>query len=282
MQRLLSVFIFSIAAVAQSKPAADLIVTNAKVWTVDKAYPSAQAVAVLGDRIVAVGSPADVDAWRGPHTHVLNAGGKLLLPGFNDAHVHFVFGGEQLESVQLNDATSPEEFAGRIGERARKTPKEEWIRGGNWDETKWKPATLPTKELIDKLTPNTPVFVVRYDGHMGLANSVALRLAGVTAQTPDPPGGVIVRDAQGNPTGALKDAAMDYVSKVIPPLSHEQRSHAVKLALAHAASLGVTSVQNMNPDYEDIAVYAELLQRGELTARIYAAPLIPSVDDQVK
>jgi predicted amidohydrolase YtcJ len=117
---------------------------------------------------------------------------------------------------------------------------------------------------------------------MSLANSIALRLAGVTASTPDPPGGSIVRDAQGNPTGALKDAAMDYVFKVIPPLSHDQRLHAVQRALSHAASLGVTSVQDMNPEYADIAVYSELLDRGQLTARIYAAPLITQVDDQVK
>ncbi len=251
IERLVAVFIISIGAAAQSQPAADLIITHAKVWTVDKVHPSAQAVALLGDRIVAVGSAADVDAWRGPHTHVLNAGGKLLLPGFNDAHVHFVSGGEQLESVQLNDATSPEEFADRIGERARKTPKEEWIRGGNWDETKWKPATLPTKELIDKLTPNTPVFVLRYDGHMGLANSAALRLAGITAQTPDPPGGVMVRDAQANPTGILKDAATEYINRVIPPMSHEQRLRTIRRALAHAASLGVTSIQDMNDEYSD-------------------------------
>jgi len=286
MPRLVAVFIISIAAVAQSKPAADLIITHAKVWTVDKAHPSAQAVAVLDDRIVAVGSAADVEAWRGPHTQVLNAGGKLLLPGFNDAHVHFVFGGEQLESVQLNDATSPEEFAGRIRERAGKTSKEEWIRGGNWDETKWNPATLPTKELIDKLTPNTAVFVVRYDGHMGLANSVALRLAGITAQTPDPPGGVIVRDAQGNPTGILKDAATEYVNRVIPPMSHEQRLRTIRRALAHAASLGVTSIQDMNDEYSDsyadIEAYAELLEQGELTARVYVAPSISDWQDQAK
>ena len=269
-------------AFAQSKPTADLIITNAKVWTVDKTHPAAQAVAVLGDRIVALGSNADIDAWRSASTRVINAAGKLLLPGFNDAHVHFVSGGLQLDSVQLNDATSGAEFARRIGEQAKKTPKGEWIVGGDWDETKWDPARLPTKELIDPLTSETPVFVSRYDGHMSLANSVALRLAGVTAQTPDPPGGAIVRDAQGNPTGALKDAAMDYVYKVIPPLSHEKRLHAVKRALAHAASVGVTSVQDMNPEYDDVAVYSELLRRGELTTRIYAAPLIAQVDDQAK
>lgn len=271
-----------VQALSQPKPAADLIITNAKVWTVDNAHPTAQAVAVLGDRIVGVGTNPEVEAWHGAATRVIDAGGKLLLPGFNDAHVHFVSGGLQLDAVQLNDATSAEEFVRRIGERARKTPKGEWILGGDWDETKWNPATLPTKELIDPATPDSPVFVFRYDGHMALANSVALRLAGVTAQTPDPPGGVIVRDAKGNPTGALKDAATDLVDRVIPNLSHEQRVHAVKRALAYAATLGVTSVQHMNPDYADIAVYAELLQRGELNTRVYAAPYIMDVEDQAK
>ena len=267
---------------AQSKSAADLIIRNAKVWTVDKDHPTAQAVAVLGDRIVAVGSNEDVEAWRGARTRTVDASGKLLLPGFNDSHVHFVDGGLSLDRVQLNDASSAAEFARRIGEQAGKTPKGEWVTSGDWDETKWTPAAMPTKELIDPLTPDTPVFVSRYDGHMALANSVTLRLAGITAQTPDPPGGVIVHDAQGNPTGALKDAAMDYVYKIAPPLSHDARLRAVKRALAHAASLGVTSVQHMNPEYADIAVYSELLERGELTTRIYAAPLIPGVDDQVK
>src|SRR5579862_5959012 len=267
---------------AQSAPAADLIIRNAKIWTVDQTRPTAQAVAVLRDRIVAVGSNDEVEAWHGAHTRAIDASGKLLLPGFNDSHVHFVDGGVSLDSVQLNDATSATEFARRIGEQARKTPKGEWVMSGDWDETKWTPAAMPTKELIDPLTPDTPVFVSRYDGHMALANSLTLRLAGITAQTPDPPGGVIMRDAQGNPTGALKDAAMDYVFKAAPPLSHDARLRAVKRALAHAASLGVTSVQHMNPEYADIAVYSELLERGELTARIYAAPLITGVDDQVK
>lgn len=279
---LTSILPFSRPGCAQSKPAAELIITNAKIWTVDKSLPTAQAVAVIGERIVAVGSNAEIDAWRGPATRVIDAGGKLLLPGFNDAHVHFVSGGEQLDNIQLNDATSAQEFARRIAERAKTTPKGEWILGGNWDETKWHPPDMPTKELIDAVTADIPVFVSRYDGHMGLANSVALRLAGVTAQTPDPPGGRIVRDAQGNPTGALKDAATDYIYKVIPPLSHDQRMKVVKRALAYAASVGVTSVQHMDAGYADIAVYDQLLQRGELTLRIYAAPLITHVDDQAK
>jgi len=266
----------------QSKPAADFIITNAKIWTVDKSLPMAQAVAVLGDRIVAVGSDTDIDNWQGPKTRLIDGAGRLLLPGFNDAHVHFVSGGMQLDNIQLNDASTQEEFARRIGERAKVTAKGEWILGGNWDETKWNPPNMPTKELIDALAPNTPVFVSRYDGHMGLANSVALRLAGITAKTPDPPGGTVVRDAQGNPTGALKDAATAYIDRVIPPLSHDQRVKIVKRALAHAASVGVTSVQHMVASYEDIGVYSELLQRDELTARIYAAPSITRVDDLAK
>lgn len=284
--RVFSLFIlgwtFAISLRAQSKPAADLIISNARIWTVDHEHPTAQAVAVLGERIVAVGSNSDIESWRGPHTQTIDAGGKLLLPGFNDAHVHFMSGGFQLDSVQLTDATSADEFVRRIAEQAKKTPKGEWIQGGDWDETKWSPAKLPTREMIDAVTPDIPVFLWRYDGHMALANSLALRLAGVTAKTPDPPGGVIVRDAQGNPTGALKDAANSFVDKVIPPYSREQRLKAVKRALAHAASLGVTSVQNMDPDYADIAVYSELQERGELTTRIYAAPLIDQVDDQAK
>ena len=274
--------IFALLMSAQSKPAADLIITHAKVWTVDQANPSAQAVAIIGDRIVAVGSDAAIDSWRGSSTKVLDAGGKRLLPGFNDAHVHFIDGGAQLDNVQLNDVTSAQEFARRVGEQVKKTPKRAWVLGGDWDETKWNPPQLPTKDLIDGLTPDTPVFVSRYDGHMGLANSLALRMANITANTPDPPGGVVVRDPQGNPTGALKDAAMDYIYQAIPARSHAERMRAAKRALTHAASLGVTSVQHMNPDYEDIAVYSELLRAGELTARIYAAPLIPAVDDLAK
>ena len=266
----------------QQRPAADVIITNAKIWTGDKAHPSATGVAVLRDRIVAVGSNDDVKAWQGSQTKVIDAQGKFLVPGFNDSHVHFMPGGMALDAVQLNDATSAQEFVRRIGDRAKNTPKGEWIQGGDWDETKWTPAVLPTHELIDPVTPDTPVSVNRYDGHMILVNAVVLKMAGITAKTPDPPGGEIVRDAKGEPTGALKDAAQDLVSQVIPPLSHEHRLQIARRSLAHAASLGVTSVQDMNPEFEDIAAYAELEQRGELTARIYAAPLISQVDDLTK
>src|SRR5215211_5714647 len=181
-------------AKGQSKPSATLIVTNAAVYTVDKRQPKAEAVAVIGDRIVAVASGADIDLWRGPQTKVMDAGGKLLLPGFNDAHVHFIQGGAQLEQVQLTDAATPEEFTKRIAAQIKKTPKGEWILGGRWDETKWPQPDLPTKDLIDPVTGDIPTFVERYDGHEALANTAAMKLAGIDAKTPDVAGGVIVRD----------------------------------------------------------------------------------------
>ena len=267
---------------AQTKPAADLIITNAKIWTVDKVRPQAEALAIVGERIVAVGSAADMDVWHGPQTKVVDAQGRLLLPGFNDAHVHFVDGGEHLQEVQLKDTTTPQEFAERIAQRAKKTPKGEWVTGGDWDEQKWSPAELPTRQLIDPVTPNTPVFVNRYDGHESLANSVALGLANITAKTPDPPGGEIIRDAQGNPTGVLRDAAQDLVAKVMPPMSHSRRMRAIKQAMDYAASLGVTSVQDMNPSYDDVKAYSELQEKGQLTLRIYVAPMETEWKDQAK
>jgi predicted amidohydrolase YtcJ len=283
MRRLSAILLllFASAAWPQTRRQADLIITNAKVWTVDPALPRAEAVAVLGERIVAVGTAAEVDAWRGAHTKVVDAGNRLLLPGFNDAHVHFITGGMQLDSVDLKDAATADEFRARLARRAAMHPGE-WITGGDWDEEKWSPPRLPTKNLIDDVTGSTPVFVNRYDGHEALANSAALKLAGITAATAAPKGGEIVRDASGNPTGVLKDAAMDLVFKVIPPLTPQRRLEAARRALAYAASLGVTSVQDMNPEYADVAAYALLAERGELTARIYAAPLITGWDDQAK
>lgn len=272
----------ALVANAESKPSATLIVTNAAVYTVDKQQPKAEAVAVIGDRIVAVGSRADIDLWRGPQTKVIDAGGKLLLPGFNDAHAHFLQGGAQLDQAQLTDAATPEELAKRIAAQVKKTAKGEWILGGRWDETKWPNQELPTKALVDPVTGDTPIFVERYDGHEALANSAAMKLAGVDAKTPDVPGGVIVRDASGNPTGVFKDAAMPLVYKAIPPMTHEQRLRAARGAMKHAASLGVTSVQHMNPEFADVAAYSELAEKGELTTRIYAAPMETDWRDQAK
>src|SRR6266513_278436 len=276
------VLVTAMYANTQPKPSATLIITNAAVYTVDKQHPRADAVAAIGDRVVAVGSSAEINSWRGPSTRVIDAGGKLVLPGFNDAHVHFIQRGAQLEQVQLTDAATPEEFAKRIAAQIKKTPKGEWILGGRWDETKWPKPELPTKDLVDPVTNDIPLFVERYDGHEALANSVAMKLAGVDAKTPDVPGGVIMRDASGNPTGVFKDAAMTLIYKAIPPMTHEQRLRAARGALKHAASLGVTSVQHMNPEFADVAAYSELAEKGELTTRIYAVPMETDWRDQAK
>src|ERR1044072_1741858 len=154
-----SIVMAAVAANPEAKPSATLIVTNTAVLTGDKQHPKAEAVAIIGARIVALGSRADIDLWRGPKTKVIDAGGKLLLPGFNDAHVHFIQGGAQLEQVQLTDAATPEEFVKRIAAQVTKAPKGEWILGGRWDETKWPKPELPTKDLVDPVTGDIPIFV---------------------------------------------------------------------------------------------------------------------------
>jgi predicted amidohydrolase YtcJ len=254
--------------VASAQPAASLVLLNGKIWTVNEAQPRAEAVACLGSRIVAVGSNGEIRKWIGAGTEVLDLAGKLVLPGFNDAHVHFFSGGENLASVQLRDAKSEEEFRKRIAEFAAKQPSGRWISGGGWDHENWTPARLPTRQSIDAVTAGHPVFVNRLDGHMGLANSQALQLAGISRDTPDPPGGTIVRDAAGEPTGVLKDAAMERMYRAIPAPSEDQVADAVRAAMLYAAQNGVTSVQDMSAAPEILRVYQALLARGELTVRI--------------
>ena len=248
---------------------ADLVIKNANIRTMDDKRSVVRAMAVANGRIIALGTDDEIAKLVGRKTQVIDAGGKTIIPGFNDAHLHFVPGGEQLSLVDLRSSQSPEEFAQRIKDYAAKLKEGEWITGGRWDHENWKPANLPTKELIDKVTPNNPVFVNRLDGHMAVANSLALKLAGVTKDTKDVAGGVIVRDANGEPTGVLKDAAMDLVSRVIPDPTFAQRLAAAEAATNYAASLGVTSAQDMQAN-QNLAVYQTLLQQGKLKTRLYA------------
>jgi hypothetical protein len=255
--------------------APEILILNAAVRTMDEAQPQAEAVAIAGNRILAVGSTARLSVLAGPKTRVIEAGGRSVLPGFNDAHVHWLSGGFSITNVDLRDAASPEEFARRIGNFATNLPKGRWILDGNWDHEKWPGAPLPTRRLIDAATPDNPVFVSRLDGHMALANSLALKLSGVTKDTPDVAGGLIVCDANGEPTGVLKDAAMSLVQGVVPAPSWEEKLAAARAATAHAASLGVTSVQDMSAD-EDAGLYQYQLERGELKTRLYAVRSIMS------
>jgi predicted amidohydrolase YtcJ len=261
------------SATAQQPPA-DLVILHGHVWTVDHAHPQAEAVAIHGNRIVAVGSDAEIVKWIGPATKKIDAQGKSVLPGFIDAHVHFSSGGGEISGVQLRDAATPQEFARRIAEHAKKLPKGEWMRGGTWDHELWGGNPLPSHDWIDALAPETPVFVTRYDGHMALANGLALRLAGITRETKDPPGGAIVRDKDGNPTGLLKDAAMGLVDLVIPAPSEEQLLRMIQAAMAEARRFGVTSVHDISST-EDVRAYQTLAARDGLTLRIYCITPLP-------
>lgn len=254
----------------------DLVIVNATVRTMDPRTPVAEALAIVGNRIAAAGSTDEIRRLAGAGTRVIDAGGRLVLPGFNDAHVHFLSGGFSLSSVDLRDAKSPEEMARRLAEFAAKRPKGRWITGGSWDHENWPGAPLPTRQMIDAATPDHPVLVSRLDGHMSLANSLALRLANVTKDTPDPPGGVIVRDpATGEPTGVLKDAAEGLVERVIPPKTFEEKHAAAIAATNYAAQLGVTSLADMSSG-ADVGIYQHMLERGELKTRIYAIRSITS------
>jgi hypothetical protein len=204
--------------------------------------------------------------------------GRRVVPGFNDAHVHFFWGGQGLASLQLRDVTSHAEFRQRVGDYARARRPGEWIVDGNWDEQKWKPAALPAHEWIDEVTPNNPVWINRSDGHMMLANAFAMTLAGITKNTPDIPGGVIVRDKDGNPTGIFKDAAKDLVERVIPPPTDGQVDEALLAAQNHALDNGVTSVQDMGftgshaADMQALVVrgYQRLMASGKWKVRVSA------------
>ena len=265
--------IANFTSVSAQKIAADLVIINARVRTMNDSQPNAEAVAVAGNRIVAVGSNAAIKNLIGANTKTIDAGGRLVLPGFNDAHVHFLESGFQLSNVDLRSAKSPAEFVRRIKEYAAKLPKGQWILGGNWDHENWTPNELPTAELIDAATPDNPVFIYRLDGHSALANSLALKLAGVDKNTKDVAGGEIVRAAAGNPTGILKDAAMDFVTKTIPDYSFDEKLRAAAAMSDYAASFGVTSIQNMTPGV-DVGVFQELLRLHKLKTRVYlAAPL---------
>lgn len=247
---------------------ADLVITNANIRTMDAKRTIARSIATLNGKIIAIGSDADTKSLVGANTRVIDASGKTIVPGFNDAHVHFMETGQQLSSVDLRSAQTPEEFVARIKAFAAKLPKGRWILGGKWDHENWKPNNLPTAAMIDAATPDNPVFVDRLDGHMALANSLAMKLATVSKNTKDVDGGLIVRDGEGNPTGVFKDAAMSYIAKVIPDPSWEERLEAGIAATNYATTLGVTSVQDMSAG-TDVGVYQELQRQGNLKTRVY-------------
>jgi predicted amidohydrolase YtcJ len=275
--KLLSILFFG-ASLLPLQAQVDLVALHGKVWTENPQQPEAEAFAVAGKRILAVGTDTEIQKLAGPGTKVLDLRGRRVVPGFNDAHVHLFAGGQGLAGVQLRDVASRRQFQQRIGDFARTRPVGEWILDGEWDEQKWTPVELPTHEWIDAVTADHPVWVQRSDGHMMLANALAMKLAGVTKLTPDVPGGVIVRDQDGNPTGIFKDAAKDLVERVIPPPTDGQIEAAILAAQNYAFDNGVTSVQDMGfigvkaADMQALVLanYQRLLDQGKLKLRISA------------
>ena len=259
---------------------ADLVVVGAKIWTGESARPQATALACRDGRLVVVGRDAAAKALVGPATRVVDAHGRRLIPGFIDAHTHFVEGGFELLGADLRLASSPDEFVHRFADYAKNVPGDRWILDVVWDQTRWPGAPLPRKEWLDPVSEDHPVFIQRLDGHMAVANSRALALAGITRDTPDPDGGIIVRDPDTRePTGALKDAAMALVEKTIPEPSPGEIEDALRAAMKHAAEVGVTSIQDITlwPQYP---VMKKLHDAGRLTVRIYARTPLPTWERQ--
>jgi len=261
---------FTVLVAAEGGLMADLVLFNGKIFTVEKSMPWAQAVAIHDGKFVAVGSDEEVKRLIGNGTQAIDLQGQLALPGFNDAHLHFANGGLYLLGIDLRPARDEKEFVSILKDYIRKLPAGEWVTGGNWDHENWPSKKHPRKELINAVTSDHPVLVQRLDGHMALANSLALKLAGITRDTPNPQGGEIVKDKKsGEPTGILRDNACDLVDAVIPPLSRSRREQAIRAAMRHAQELGVTSIQDNSSD-ADLEIYQELLARGELGVRINA------------
>lgn len=257
---------------ARSTPVAspaDTVLVNGTIHTVDPGRPRAQALAIRGDRLLVVGSDDEVLAWRGPETTVIDLGGRAVVPGLHDAHGHLVGLGQSLEVLDLRQARDVRELAARVAARAAETPAGSWIVGRGWDQNAWPGAAWPTAADLDPVTPDHPVLLTRIDGHAAVANRRALDAAGVTADTPDPEGGRVLRDDDGQPTGVLVDAAMSLVSRHVPPPTPEVLRRRIALADATLARLGVTTVHDAGVPLDTVHVYRTMVDEGALSTRLY-------------
>ena len=252
---------------------ADEIVVHARIYTVNEKQPWAEALAIRGEKIVAVGTDHEIDAYRGTSTRVIDAAGRLVLPGFEDCHIHFMDGSLGLDQVDLNDARTVPEIQKRVKTYAASHPKdkEPWITGMGWTYPTFGAAALPDKKILDEVVPDRPVYLVAFDGHSSWANSKALEMAGITKQTPDPPNGKIVRDTNGDATGALKESAGSLVGSHMPKPTREERLAALRHGIREANKFGLTRVQSAGQDFEYLDFLDELRRNGELTLRFYVA-----------
>jgi len=263
-----------VSAQTAQKPKADLIFTHGNIYTgvVDAASSlgagqRSEALAILGDRIIAIGKRDEIMKLKGPETKIVDLEGHFVMPGFNDAHMHLASAGLEKMNVNLTGVKTLDEFRDRILARVEKAAPGDWIVGGGWDETLWPVKVLPTRWDVDEVSSSHPVFLTRVDGHIAVANTRALQLASITVATRDPDGGKIDRDEAGTPTGILREKAQEAVDAAIPKPTHDKRRQAIELALADLASHGVTSAQDYS-QWDDFQIYEELERDGKLTARI--------------
>ncbi|HSZ60459.1 MAG TPA: amidohydrolase [Terriglobales bacterium] len=264
----------SAPAAANGKPKADVIFIHGNIYTgvVDPTASlgsgkRSEALAIVGDHILAVGARDEVMKFKGTETKVVDLEGHFVMPGFNDAHMHMASAGLEKMNVDLVGAKTLDEFRDRIHAKVEKAEPGEWIVGEGWDETLWPVKALPSRWDVDEVSGDHPVYLERVDGHIGVANTRALQLASITVATRDPDGGKIDRDESGTPTGILREKAQAAMNVAIPKPSHEKRRHAIELALADLADHGITSAQDFS-QWDDFQIYEEIEHDGKLTARI--------------
>src|ERR1051325_8407209 len=268
---LASVLLLTLTTAPQrAQSAADIVFKNGNVYTANDKAPRAQAIAVKGDRIVFVGTNEAAQKFVGTSTRVVDLKGSTVLPGFTDSHQHLSGVGQREMTLNLEGTTSLDDLLAKVKARVDQTKPGEWVTGRGWIETHWQPANFPTRWDLDKVSPNNPVILGRADGHGAVANSAALKLAGVDKSTPNPFGGEISKDKQsGEPNGMLLDAAQGLVRRRVPPTSHQDEERAVELGVKRDIALGWTQIQDAGGTYDEVNVFKKLYAAGTIKLRIY-------------
>jgi len=275
----LSLFLFGLTPATQQPIVVDLVFINGNIYTGGVREPHAEALAVRGDRIVFAGTNSGVKRYQGPKTRVVDLKGATMVPGFTDAHAHFIGIGLREMNLNLEGITTLEEFLVKVKARVDQAKPGEWITGRGWIETFWKPPVFPTRADLDKIAPNNPVYLTRADGHGAVANSAALKIGDVTKDTKDPFGGQVLRDKQtGEPTGMLIDTAQGFVSRHLPEGGSDNIEQAMILANKRSVELGWTQIQDAGGGYRDVELFKKLYGEGKLKIRVYKAVHGPSAD----